>query len=105
MYNSITNEITERPVILIPDLSNLRHVYNTKPPYLLQLTHKDIKYLNNWRERQTILYEFVKGYEAYDSDIDDPCPYEDSWYIFGVPPFIDQTIHDIIVKNKNISNK
>jgi hypothetical protein len=97
------SENSERPVIIIPDLSNLRHVYNNGQPYILKdYRGCDAKYLNEWREKQKVLYEFIKGYDASNSDIEDPCPYTDSWYIFGLPPFIDKMIQSVILKDKNI---
>jgi hypothetical protein len=85
-------EITERPVIIIPDLYELSHLYNNKQPQILKDYRGNEKYLNGWRDQQLILYEFIMNCNGTYKDIEDPSPYHDSWYIFGVRPFIDKMI-------------
>jgi hypothetical protein len=77
------NDITPRPIILIPDFDtkNVR----TRIPMIV-LTKEDKDYLNMWREKARRKYKKYTGnYKPSDEELlNDPDPFECKWYIFNI---------------------
>ena len=95
MINDISNinniydvSYTPRPEIILYDISSLNVKYKTAEPGLVKLSKADKDYLAEWRLKQSLIFQYVYEYVPRDSEIEDPDPFTDVWYIFNINPLV-----------------
>ena len=95
MINDISNinniydvSYTPRPEIIIYDISSLDIKYKKAEVGLIKLSKADNNYLSEWRLKQRLIFKYVCEYDPKDSEIEDPDPFTDTWYIFNINPLV-----------------